>query len=407
MLLRFPSSGITSRTDTDSSTRSGEALEIRRHDGYEALRALSGPLRAAGLLPAPVSEMEPHFLAERFEGDRAGAVVASRGGRSVAFVPYVLRRGRFALQLGSIPMGWLPFRQLVLFGYAGVESDHTRVLDGLLHPLLSMPGWDVAQLFEWPLDSPLARYFTNGAAGRFPGLLIHVDSYDTLQVELRPTFEEYLQTRFTKKTRYNLKREVRLLEEAAPEGVTTRIFHSPDQVDDFYRHAERIARKTYQRRLGFNSLSATASAMDRSRHLAECGRWRSYILYLRGEPAAYCYGTLRWGELSYDVVGYDPRFTRLNPGKVLLFRILEDLHRHQRVAALNFGKGITGYKELFSTSRRKGMDATLYKKRFYSRSLRLVRGALDSGYRRLNPRLQHWMPTVKRVFGRSRGALDR
>jgi hypothetical protein len=404
MLLRLPFADYEPGRVLDRPRR---PLEFRRHEGAEALRALSQPLLASGLLPAPVTEMEPQFLAERFEGDGAGAVVASRGSRPVAFVPYVLRRARFSLQLGSIPLGSLPFRQLVIFGYASVEEDHAALLDGLVHPLLSMRSWDVAQLFEWPLDSPLSDYFTREGNAGFPGCLVTVESYDTLQVRLEPTFETYLKTRFTKKTRYNLKREVRLIEEAVPEGVSTRIFHSPDDVEDFYRDAEPIARKTYQRRLGLNSLRATASAKLRTANLAARGRWRSYILYLRGEPAAYCYGTVRWGELSYDVVGYDPRYVKLNPGKVLLFRILEDLHEWQRVAALNFGKGITGYKELFATSSRRGMDALLYRSHPYPRSLRLLRRGFDSSYRWLNPRVQHWMPAVKRLFGRGSSRTGR
>ncbi len=374
-------------------------VEITRHEGAEALLALSAPLRASGLLPAPIGEMDPQFLAEGYEGDGGGIIVARRGRRAVAYLPYILRRNRFSLQLGSLPVGWLPFRQLVIFGYAGVEDDHASLLDRLLHPLLAARGWDVAQVFECPCDSPLARYLMRAQAASVRGFAVSTETYDTLQVALHPSFDLFLQSRFNKKTRYNLKREVRLLEEAMPEGSTTKVFHSPDQVEDFFSDAERIARRTYQRRLGFNSLSPDAATQGKMAHLAARGMWRSYILYLRDEPAAYCSATVRWGELWYEIVGYDPRYAKLNPGKVLLYRILEDLHRHRIVSGLNFGRGITGYKELFATSRRPEMNAYIYRSRPYSWLLRSVRSAIDASYLWLYPRARHWMPAVKRLFG--------
>jgi Acetyltransferase (GNAT) domain len=375
-------------------------VEVLRHEGAEALRALAAPLRASGLLPPPVSEMDPEFLAEGFEGDGGGVVVARRGGRAIAYLPYVLRRHHFSLRLGSLPLGGLPFRQLVIFGYAGVDDDHESVLDRLFQPLLAAKGWDVAQIFECPCDSPLARYLSRTPATGFRGFAVFPETYDTLQVDLQPSFDLFLQSRFSKKTRYNLKREVRLLEEAIPGGSTTKVFHSPDQVEDFFGDAERIARRTYQRRLGFNSLCPDAPTKGKMAHLAARGRWRSYILYLNGEPAAYCSATIRWGELWYEVVGYDPRFAKLNPGKVLLYRILEDLHRHRVVSGLNFGKGITGYKELFATSRRPEMNAHIYRNRPYSSLLRSLRSAVNSSYLWLYPRVRHWMPLVKRLYGR-------
>jgi hypothetical protein len=115
-------------------------------------------------------------------------------------------------------------------------------------------------------------------------------------------------------------------------------------------------------------------------------------------PAAYCLGSIRWGEFSYDIVGYDPQFAKLNPGKVLLYNILEDLHRHRVVDRVDFGKGITGYKRLFATAGRQTVDASFYAPGFYPQMLRLLSNFADSGYRSLHPLIKPWMPYIKRKF---------
>jgi hypothetical protein len=374
-------------------------LRVSLHEGALALRALEGPLCASGLLPAPVPEMAPEMLAGGFEGERMGALTAHRDHRLVGYMPYVLRRQRWLLKLGSLAFGWLPFRQLVIFGYSGGSEDHAPILDRLFEKLLQRPAWDVAQVFEWPLESPLSGYLAEAGRG-LHGLKLRLDTYDTLQVDLEPSFDRYLARRFNKKTRYNLKREVRLMEEAVGDRLEARIFHSPDHVEHFFRDAERIARTTYQWRLGLPTVRATPLAVRKAVDLAARGQWRSYILYISDEPAAFCYGTIRWDELSYDTVGYDPRYAKLNPGKVLLFRILEDLHRTQTVRNLNFGRGITDYKKLFATSNRISLDASVFGRGFYPSLLHSLDGTMEFGYRWLHPRLRHWMPAVKRFAGR-------
>jgi hypothetical protein len=343
--------------------------------------------------------MEPGMLAGGFEGERMGALTAHREDRVVGYMPYVLRRQRWSLRLGSLVFGSLPFRQLVVFGYAGESGDDSIILEKLFEKLLRRPGWDVAQVFEWPLESPLSGYLSK-AAGGLLGLKVRLDTYDSLQVDLEPSFDQYLARRFNKKTRYNLKREVRLLEDAVGERLEVRIFQSPDQVERFFQDAERVARTTYQWRLGLSTVKSTPLSVRRTVHLATQGLWRSYILYIHDEPAAFCYGTIRREELSYDTVGYDPRHGKLNPGKVLLFRILEDLHSAKGVKCLNFGRGITDYKKLFATSSRLELDASVFGRGLYPSLLHSLDGTMEVGYRWLHPRLRHWMPAVKRLAGR-------
>lgn len=372
-------------------------LEIRRYEGGKALRDLAARLLSSGFPPARDAEMDPEYLAEGIEGNSPGAIVAAVKDRPVAYMPYVLRRIDFPLAFGPGSLGRLPCWQLRLYGYAMHDDGHGPILDMFFKSLLEVKGWHVAQIFDLPTDSPLAGYVTRMPIDGGRRYCLTSRIFDTIQVRIDDDFESYLQSHFTKKTRYNLKREVRLLEAAAPGQVVVRVYKSADQVTDFLRDAEGIARRTYQWRLGLNTMRATPSQIRTLSYLAKGGRWRSYILFIRGVPAAYCYATIRGDQLSYDNIGYDPRFAKLNPGKVLLYKILEDLHECRLVNELEFGRGPSEYKLLFANSSRRALDVSLYRYQPYAQLLRLLAGSADAGYQWLRPLMQPLMPYVKRM----------
>jgi hypothetical protein len=369
-------------------------LEIRRHQGREAVRALAAPLAAAGFLPAAVPGMDPGHLAQGIEGEDPVLLAAYRDDRIVAYMTYALRSDAFPVALGSIALARLPYRQLRVFGYASRDDGRAPILEIFLKTLLESDAWHVAQLFELPIDDPLCRYLADAS---FDGRYRVVPKFfDTIQVRLDESFESYLKNQFTKKSRYNLKREVRLLEQAAP--VTMKVYTSPGDAADFLRLAEGIAKRTYHSRLGLATIRATPALLQRTACLAQHGRFRSYILFIGDAPAAYCYATIRQGELSYDNVAYEPQFAKLNPGKVLLYKILEELHQSRVVPQLEFGRGMAEYKVLFANSRRRVVDMNVYSYRPYPQSLRLVAAAAELGYQSLRPLLRPWMPVIKRMF---------
>lgn len=165
-------------------------------------------------------------------------------------------------------MGRLPCRQLVLYGYASNEDDHTPILDIFFKSLLERDrAWHVAQLFELAVNTPLAghvsRMLQSDRSHHAVGKL-----FDTLQVDLSETFEQYLADRFNKKIRYNLKREVRLLETAEPGRVVTKVYTSPYEVADFLHDATQIAQRTYQWKLGFSTINATPRLLRRLQYMA-------------------------------------------------------------------------------------------------------------------------------------------
>jgi hypothetical protein len=376
-------------------------INVQQYCGEKALRVTALQLRTAGLLSTAFPGMDPEFLAEGFEGQNPGAMVACRESVPLAYMTYAVRLKHFRAAIGPLSFGHLPVKQLRIFGVIG--SPPESVIDEFLRQLLVQKEWDVAEMVELAPHDPLAVRL---ASLRLPrGFRIIRKEVPTVQVKLDDTFEDYLHNRFHKKARYNLKREVRLLEEAAPGQVQMKIYRSPEDAAPFLRDAENIARRSYQWKMGMTTVHMTPENVQRMSYIARGGKLRSYILYIRGVPAAYCYASIRHGELAYQTVGYDPQFAKLNPGKVLLFKILEDLHKNRVVGALDFGRGITDYKLLFANAERPLIDLSLFPQNSYSQFLWLLATATDEGYRRLRPIVRQWMPWIKRKVQKTLGLL--
>jgi len=148
--------------------------------------------------------------------------------------------------------------------------------------ILVLKGWSWANFRVALLAMYGAELFLMLVSGWEPEVLrLRGKTYDTIQVKIEENFERYLGNQFAKKIRYNLKREVRLLEDSAPGEVVMKVCTAPDEVTHFLCAAERIARRTYQWKLGFNTARATPSAIRETAYLAKHGRWRSYLLLIR------------------------------------------------------------------------------------------------------------------------------
>lgn len=372
-------------------------VAVGRHEGADALRHLEAPLRRAGLGPAPVVEMDPHYLSGGFE-PRPGALVAYRGDRPIAYMPYALRQTRFPIRVGPATVARLPCRQIIVFGHAAYGASDAPLLDQMLRALVETDGWDVIQAFELPADHPLARYLDGRPFGSGECYRAVSQMFETIQVELDASFERYLNTRFKRKTRYNLQREVRLAEGSA--RVVLTVGTAAADVPGFLHAAEAIARKTYHWKLGLDIVRATPDDIRRISYLAERGYWRGYLLFIDDAPAAYCHTTLRWGAVSYDAVGYDPDLARFNPGKVLLYKLIEDLHRWRGAQRLEFGRGLAQYKQLFANARASEVDVTLYRSTWYAGTLRRLAMSAESTYQRVRPLVRPYMPYVKRLLQR-------
>lgn len=251
----------------------------------------------------------------------------------------------------------------------------------LLQPLRCATG-DVTP--EWPSPqhvtaaalAPAADGYgcQQAAVDRFPlGLsrlgpwLCYVPRRERLHcVDIVGDFNAY-QARWSAKTRYNLRRAVKRLQEYNPTSPLLEIADRPEQIDAFLRTAAAISRTTYQSRLlqsGLDYDPQSAQAMARQ---ASRGEGRGYLLHDRGRAIAFAWCSGAGERLTYDVIGYLEDAAALSPGTVLLHLIVEDLFRLGRFKVFDFGVGDAPYKQLFATRTLEFADAYLLRPLFRHR----------------------------------------
>ena len=183
------------------------------------------------------------------------------------------------------------------------------------------------------------------------GLIRYVKSIVPLYfVQVKGGFDEYLQRNFRKKARYNLKRSVKLFGKSAGGNIDFRIYEKTSELDEFHNFAYEISRKTFQHKLLKVGLPDTKAFREELYRQAEQGRFFGYILLRDGEKIAFAYCVRHGIRMNYNIIGYDPRFSKESPGNVLLFLILKDLFSRPEIELFDFGVGEAQYKSIFSTN---------------------------------------------------------
>jgi CelD/BcsL family acetyltransferase involved in cellulose biosynthesis len=182
------------------------------------------------------------------------------------------------------------------------------------------------------------------------------------------TFDAYLKA-MSSKARANVRREVRCLNEHANGKLALRRCIAPEQVAEFLRHTVTVSERSWQHRtLGADALSdKTNSAYFEG--LARRGLLHSYLLMADQTPCAFVIGYCYGGVFHYAEVAYDEAFTEFSPGTVLLYLILEDLHKSQGTKTLNFGIGDATYKRRFGNLEREDVGCLLMRNSLSSRLL--------------------------------------
>jgi CelD/BcsL family acetyltransferase involved in cellulose biosynthesis len=192
-----------------------------------------------------------------------------------------------------------------------------------------------------------------------PGLLTR--QHLGVQVErwrarIPATFDDYLGAR-SSKTRSNVKRYARRLEEQFGDGASFRVFRTPDELDELMRDTEAVHVKTYQRGMGAG-LKGT-ELERRLRELAAARGWfRGFVLYLDDVPAAFWHGTAYRGVFYTGPTGYDPAHRDLRLGTYVLGKMVEKLCGE--VDWMDFGSGDAEYKRHFSDEHRLEEDVLVF-----------------------------------------------
>jgi CelD/BcsL family acetyltransferase involved in cellulose biosynthesis len=202
-------------------------------------------------------------------------------------------------------------------------------------------------------------------------------------VELAPTFDQYLQS-MSAKARANIRREIRQFSQLANGDARTVRVTDSTQVKWFLECAAAISHRSWQHRVIGERVSCSDAAIRSFEDLAARGILRSYVLQAGEIPYAFAVGYQYSGLYHYVEIGFDERYSKVSPGKVLLSLILEDLHGYNRPRILNFGTGDGAYKRRFGNMERSDVSCLIMRKSFQNIILTRSHSSFNRGIRLAN-----------------------
>lgn len=181
-------------------------------------------------------------------------------------------------------------------------------------------------------------------------------SYARHFASLDQDFETYL-SGLSARSRSNLKRKRRKLEERSGGELDVRLYTSPARMDEFYGHARTVSALTYQERLLDAGLPG--GALEKMHALAQQDSVRCWLLFVDGRPVSYLYAPARGECLLYAYLGYDPAFAELSPGTVLQLEAMRMLMEERRFRWFDFTEGDGQHKRQFATGSIDSVDLLL------------------------------------------------
>jgi hypothetical protein len=354
------------------SRRSGDDVRVatvRTLDELEALRDEWLPLIASSITTHPdyyraVIETEPQVEAPY-------VLTVRRDGRLEAMLLARYERIPLPCKLGYRTVYAPHVRSITVIyeGYLGNVEEHGPRLVSELRSAIDRGVADVLLFRHLNTDHPLHRAATEGG-----GLLSRQRLGRKMicwERTLPPTYDEFLGS-LSKSTRSGLTRYIKKLDRDFDGRLETRRFRTPDELDDYFRDAELVAAKSYQRGLGAG-VSDNPRQRRRATVAAEHGWFRAHMLYLDGAPIAFCGGEGFRERFRYGIPAYDPEYSDYRVGNYVLMKLVEDLCDDPELTLLDFGFGDAEYKRRFGDRSWLEEDVLIYARRLRPAFINVVR----------------------------------
>ncbi len=269
-------------------------------------------------------------------------------GKLRCIAPFTLMQGDFNLGIGTVTLWKTALRQYKLIGTRMIfakDVDPQPCLATLSHVLSEHhKEYDLIYLESLAYSSPLYTL-----EEPLPGFVIYPVSVKRNVVRglrIDRSFAGYLGT-LRKKRRYNLKRNLRILEKATDGNYRMEKVVETGQVERFLKAVDHIYERCWQRHTYGPYRHFTDGNIAYHQGLAKLGWLRSYLLHCNQEPVAYVIGYQYRGRYYYEYIGYDQAWSDFSPGTVLTYLMIEDLHTADRPELLDFGYGENIYKQIF------------------------------------------------------------
>jgi hypothetical protein len=336
-----------------------------RADGLDACADRWEACRTAAPRPQMAHRLE--LVRGWTNGDPQAVVVEGDDGLIMGIAPLTRsqRQRSWALRLRSTRPSFVTWDldtvEVLGEGFAAADDAITTawLFDGVLDAAADA---DLVVLRTVPDGSSLAaltkrRVLKGGRWLCFDSRYPDFRHRSTLDVDV----SSYLGRHLGPGSRRYLQRDVRRLERH-PAGTTITCFTEPEQMGELLAHVARIEETSWHRSKRSRRLGVETTR-QRLEGWAGLGLVRAYVLGIGGEPVAFALGYASDGCLTVAKMGFAEEWARRSPGKVLLWHVLDDLHRHGGFTSIDLGPGQWAFKDQFAPDGYPVRDVTLVRTR--------------------------------------------
>ena len=319
----------------------------------------------------PNADYDFYALINRVRNQRPCVLEFRRGEKTTALWVGRIEEGLMPVEFGYLKFGRLRVRQLNIINGGILGEDSEEVCRAMLDCAIRLLDEHQLQFVSFsyvPCDHrvfSLARRSVAGWLSRDWG----VTPNQHWRMSVPASFEDFLKKR-SKKHRYWLKRLPRVIDDDFPNQVKMRAFTKLEDVREFCREADSVAKLTYQHQLG-SAFGDNEEYRDRCELLAKQGALRGYIYYINQKPVAYWFVTAYQDTLHLNYTGYVPEFRKYEVGTVLLLKLIED-HCGSLMKKVDFGLGAALYKERFGDEEFTEATVRIYKASLRAQSVKLL-----------------------------------
>lgn len=172
-------------------------------------------------------------------------------------------------------------------------------------------------------------------------------------ISLPETFDDYLKL-LSKKKRYNLNRQVKLLREYGEENLTLKEISQPEDIRFMQESIHYLTQKNTERAIEFD--------YDTELDLAIKNLFLGYVLLVNDVPCSLMIGKKFQNTLYVEQLLYDPTLIALSPGTTMDFLMTEALINQNIIKKIDFGYGHPAYSSSATHTVEKRMTILLFQK---------------------------------------------
>jgi len=183
-------------------------------------------------------------------------------------------------------------------------------------------------------------------------------------------------------------------------SLAIKCYAEPYELDVMLEHSEKIARETWQRRVGEQSFLKDEV---RSRYLFYCnlGWSRAFLLYIENNPVAFLHGIVYKNVFYAENKGYDPLYRSEGVGTYLLMQVIREMCEDPLIHSVDFNVGNDEDKKRYCSTSFSVSDIQLFGPGIKPQFLNLLH-FMAQGSHQLGKMLAHRLGCYQSLRGRLR-----